>query len=181
MAGKLLESLQTDLSTRVYRVANGFNEALYLTANEPSLGMYRLQEHIQLTIPKVVEQKQALAQVRSETNDTCCDGVFTTGYLIVQVCQRVEGVCYDLEYNVQAVQKMADIDQFSRINSLLAKAVELKAKLNQPENTSTDRRVPSSSSQTTPMMSTLSPQFSIQASTPSSVTVDDELKPKQFD
>lgn len=64
MAGKLIESLQTDMSTRVYRVTNGFNEALYLTANEPSLGMYRLQEHIQLTIPKVVEQKQALAQVR---------------------------------------------------------------------------------------------------------------------
>ncbi len=63
MASKLIESLQTDLSTRVYRITNSFNEGLYLTANEPSLGMYRLQEHIQLAIPKVVEQRQALAQV----------------------------------------------------------------------------------------------------------------------
>ncbi len=63
MAGKLLESLQTDLSTRMYRVTNGFNEALYLVANEPSLGMYRIQEHIQTAIPKVVEQKQTLLQV----------------------------------------------------------------------------------------------------------------------
>ena len=64
MAGKLMESLQTDLSTRVYRVTSGFNEALYLVANEPSLGMYRLQEHIQTTVPKIVEQGQALQQVR---------------------------------------------------------------------------------------------------------------------
>lgn len=63
MAGKLMESLQTDLSTRLYRVTNGFNEALYLTANEPSLGMYRLQEHVHATVPKVVEQKQSLQQV----------------------------------------------------------------------------------------------------------------------
>lgn len=60
---KLMESLQTDLSTRVYRVTNGFNEALYLIANEPSLGMYRIQEHIQNTVPKVIEQRQALSQV----------------------------------------------------------------------------------------------------------------------
>lgn len=65
MAGKLMGSLQTDLSTRLYRVTNGFNEALYLVANEPSLGMYRIQEHIQATVPKIVEQKQALQQVAS--------------------------------------------------------------------------------------------------------------------
>ncbi len=63
MAGKLMESLQTDLSTRIYRITNGFNEALYLVANEPSLGMYRLQEHIQSTVPRVVEQRQVLQQV----------------------------------------------------------------------------------------------------------------------
>ena len=68
MAGKLMESLQTDLSTRIYRITNGFNEALYLVANEPSLGMYRLQEHIQATVPKVVEQRQTLHQVSSQLN-----------------------------------------------------------------------------------------------------------------
>ena len=61
---KLMESLQTDLSTRIYRVTSGFNEGLYLVANEPSLGMYRLQEHIQATVPKIVEQRQILHQVR---------------------------------------------------------------------------------------------------------------------
>lgn len=63
MASKLIESFQTDLPTRVYRVANGFNEALYLAANEPSLGMYRIQEHTQISVPRVVDQKQTLALV----------------------------------------------------------------------------------------------------------------------
>ena len=61
---KLVESFQADLPTRVFRVTNAFNEAVYLSANEPSLGMYRLQEHIQANVPKVVLQKQTLHRVR---------------------------------------------------------------------------------------------------------------------
>ena len=60
---KVVESFRTDLPTRIFRVTNGFNEAIYLAANEPSLGMYRLQEHIQTNVPKLVMQKQALQGV----------------------------------------------------------------------------------------------------------------------
>ena len=60
---KLVETFQADLPTRVFRVTNAFNEAVYLAANEPSLGMYRLQEHIQANVPKVVQQKQSLQRV----------------------------------------------------------------------------------------------------------------------
>lgn len=60
---RLVETLQTDLPTRVFRVTSGFNESLYLAANEPSLGMYRIQEHVQSNIPKVVDQKQQLQEV----------------------------------------------------------------------------------------------------------------------
>ena len=63
MAGKLIESLQSDLPTKAYRVASGLDEALHLVSNEPSLGMYRIQEHIQVNVPKVVDQRLTLAQV----------------------------------------------------------------------------------------------------------------------
>lgn len=63
MASKLLVGLQGDLPTRSYRVANGFNDSLYLAANEPSLGLYRIQEHVQGSVPKAVEQKQNLHEV----------------------------------------------------------------------------------------------------------------------
>ena len=55
--------MEPDLSTRMYRVSNGFNESLYLAANEPSLGLYRLQEHVQLTVPRIAEQKQGLQEI----------------------------------------------------------------------------------------------------------------------
>ena len=65
---KIVESFQADLPTRIFRVTNGFNESVYLAANEPSLGMYRLQEHIQTNVPKVVSQKQNLEKVRYVIN-----------------------------------------------------------------------------------------------------------------
>lgn len=61
---KLLGSLtQADVPTLSYRVTNGLNECIFLAANEPSLGLYRLQEHIQGEVPKVVESRQNLQQV----------------------------------------------------------------------------------------------------------------------
>ena len=62
---------------------------------------------------------------------------------MLQVCQRVEGVCYDLEYNTQAIQSMSKVSQFPHISSLLAKAVELKTRLNtvsQPESNASRAR-----------------------------------------
>lgn len=68
---KIVESFQADLATRVFRVTSGFNESVYLAANEPSLGMYRLQEHIQTTVPKVVNQKQTLQGVSVRDSVAC--------------------------------------------------------------------------------------------------------------
>lgn len=64
MASKILDSItQTDVSTLAYRTTSGLNECLFLAANEPSLGLYRIQEHVQNFVPKVVEQRQNLQQV----------------------------------------------------------------------------------------------------------------------
>ncbi len=61
---KLLGSItQADVSTLSYRVTNGLNECVYLVANEPSLGMHRIQEHVQIAVPKAVELRLNLQQV----------------------------------------------------------------------------------------------------------------------
>ncbi len=63
-ASKLFDSItQSDVPTLSYRTTNGLNECLYLAANEPSLGLYRIQEHVQLSVPRVVELKQHLQSV----------------------------------------------------------------------------------------------------------------------
>ena len=103
--------MSANLATRTYRVVSGFNEALYLVANEPSLGMYRIQEHVAVNIPRVVEQKQML-------KDTC---------------QQMEGACFDVDYDTQAVKQMGSITQFSNIRDNVKRAIELKMKLDELE------------------------------------------------
>ena len=101
--------MEADLSTRMFRVTSNFNEALYVTANEPSLGMYRIQEHIAMKVPKIVEQKRSLQDV----------------------CQQVQGACFDMEYDVQALRCMGSITQFANIRDNLRSAIELKARLDE--------------------------------------------------
>ena len=68
MASKILGSItQMDVATLTYRATSGLNECLYLAANEPSLGLYRIQEHVQSSVPRVVEQRQNLQQVATSS------------------------------------------------------------------------------------------------------------------
>ena len=87
--------LETDLSTRLVRVTTAFNDVLYSSANEPSLGMYRLQEHVAVTVPRLVEQQRQLRES----------------------CQRIGDACYDLEYDARTLSDMAGITQFGRIRN----------------------------------------------------------------
>ena len=42
---------------------------LNIVANEPSLGMYRIQEHIRKTLPKLEKQSQSLDEISLVFND----------------------------------------------------------------------------------------------------------------
>lgn len=110
--------LQTDLHTRMYRATSAFNEAYYLAANEPSLGMFRIQEHVNLTVPKIVEQRVALGDM----------------------CKQVVGACFDLDYDTQTVKAMTSIAQFRNIRGHIRKAIELTAKLEELERTQMESR-----------------------------------------
>lgn len=103
--------VETDLSTRVYRITCGLNESLFLAANEPSVGLFRLQEHVVNKVPKQVAESQTLDELS----------------------QRVQGACFDLEYDTETVKAMAGITQFSSVLSDLQKAIEIKQQLNKRE------------------------------------------------
>ena len=85
---KIVESFQADLPTRTFRVTNGFNEAVYFAANEPSLGMYRLQEHVQTNVPRVVSQKLTLRGVSFCLKRYCSEGKQT---VVVYIPSRFDG------------------------------------------------------------------------------------------
>ena len=87
--------LEPDPSTRMLRITTAFNDVLYSSANEPSLGMYRIQEHVNVTVPRLVEQQRQLREN----------------------CQRVEGARFDLEYDARTLRGMAGITQFKGIKN----------------------------------------------------------------
>ena len=96
--------VETDVSTRIFRVSTGINEAISTAANEPSLGMYRLQEHVLSSVPKLVNERQTMEDI----------------------CERVKGVNFDMEYDMEAVRSMTKITTFKNVLSNLHKAIEMR-------------------------------------------------------
>lgn len=115
--------VETDLSTRVYRITCGINESIVLAANEPSVGLYRLQEYVVAKVPKQVAERQALDELS----------------------KRVQGACFDLEYDTETVKAMAGITQFGSVLSDLQRAIEIKQQLDKVEVESRLRQQPSPS------------------------------------
>ena len=99
-----------DVQTSIRRVVNSFNATIYSLANEPSLGMYRIQEHISVAVPRVVGQKQALEIVN----------------------KQVEGACFDIEYDTRAMCDMKkSIKTFASVKDNLRRAIETKEKMDE--------------------------------------------------
>lgn len=110
-AKKMARFVETDLGTRIYRVTSGINEAVTVAANEPSVGLFRIQEHVVTNVPKVVSERRALDDI----------------------AQRVQGANYDIEYDHETVGEMSGITQFGNVLKDLQKAIELKQNLNSIE------------------------------------------------
>eukprot|EP00048_Salpingoeca_helianthica_P012082 m.174543 g.174543 ORF g.174543 m.174543 type:complete len:279 (+) comp15322_c1_seq5:3322-4158(+) len=93
--------MDRELLTRAKKVTQGFSESLYVLANEPSLGLYRLQEHIHKSVPELVEKKKEL----------------------LGLSERIQGAVHDAEYAVGAVQRMHNIAHVERMKFHLSRAI----------------------------------------------------------
>ncbi|KAF2353485.1 BLOC-1-related complex subunit 8, partial [Trinorchestia longiramus] len=57
------------LRTGVERIS----ENLHISANEPSLALYRLQEHVRRAAPPTVARRHHVTQLHSQLQGTCYD------------------------------------------------------------------------------------------------------------
>lgn len=106
-----LRLLDPETHYKVRKVTSKVNDSLQMLANEPSLGLYRIQEHIHRTTPALVEKKKEL-----EANK-----------------KKVEGATYDMDYSMLAIESMGRIKQFTNISEALRSAVEMKRMLDERE------------------------------------------------
>lgn len=56
---------EKELEYKVRRTCIGVNETIHMIANEPSLGLFRVQEHVKKTMPKVINATHSM----KKTND----------------------------------------------------------------------------------------------------------------
>jgi hypothetical protein len=108
-----------DLEQRVKKVSEKVSENIHIVANEPSLALFRLQEHVRKSLPVLIERKIDANKLH----------------------QELQGKYYDAEYAVQAIKSMyGSCSHFQNIQDLLKNAIFLKQQLTYEESRRQDRR-----------------------------------------
>ena len=98
-----------ELEVKSKRCCDGVNKTLHIIVNEPSLGLYRIQQHVRKTIPKVTNCSQSVDASQKELN----------------------GLVYDTEFSIQAVKDISkSSNTFETIEELLKRASSSAALIN---------------------------------------------------
>lgn len=61
--------------------AERISENMHIVANEPSLALYRLQEHVRKALPPMVERRVEVTKLQHELQGRCYDVEYALRYL----------------------------------------------------------------------------------------------------
>ncbi|XP_043247250.1 BLOC-1-related complex subunit 8 homolog isoform X1 [Amphibalanus amphitrite] len=107
------------LDARAKKATERASENMHILVNDPSLALYRMQEHIRKSLPPTVER-------RAE---------------VVQLHQQLQGHCYDAEYAINAVKAMQKAEPiFSNIQELLRNSLFFRQQLLYEEKRKSEKR-----------------------------------------
>ncbi|XP_034737368.1 BLOC-1-related complex subunit 8 isoform X2 [Etheostoma cragini] len=89
-------------------VTDKFTESMYVLANEPSVALYRLQEHVRRSLPELVQHKTDMQSWEEQS----------------------QGAIYSVEYACSAVKSMTNSSlYFKNIDGLLRQAISMKEQI----------------------------------------------------
>jgi len=94
--------LDAETAEKVRKANRGLSEYIQLIANEPSIGLFHVQEHIHRTIPKLVEIK----------NDYRTKG------------KQISDSSYDLNYSLSCIKNLRGLLTFQTIKKILDDTTE---------------------------------------------------------
>ncbi|KAG2463961.1 BORC8 protein, partial [Polypterus senegalus] len=90
-------------------VTDKFTESMYVLANEPSVALYRLQEHVRRSLPELVQHKTDMQGWEEQS----------------------QGAIYTVEYACSAVKSMTNSTlYFKSIEGLLRETIGIKDQMN---------------------------------------------------
>ncbi|CAM9293500.1 unnamed protein product [Lampetra fluviatilis] len=120
---------EVDMENKAKRVSDKLTDSMYILANEPSVALFRLQEHVRKSLPELVEHKawgspQPPHQPMSHPPPP-------SSVDMQSLEQQGQGLIYDVDYAIGAVNNIArSTTTFSNVEGLLRKAVAIKQQLN---------------------------------------------------
>ncbi|XP_006639919.2 BLOC-1-related complex subunit 8 isoform X1 [Lepisosteus oculatus] len=104
-----------EMQLKVKRVTDKFTESMYVLGNEPSVALYRLQEHVRRSLPELVQHKTDMQSWEEQS----------------------QGAIYSVEYACSAVKGMTNSSfYFKSIDGLLRQAIGLKDSINSSQGRS---------------------------------------------
>ncbi|KAM8746145.1 BLOC-1-related complex subunit 8 isoform X3 [Acanthopagrus latus] len=104
-----------EMQLKVRRVTDKFTESMYVLANEPSVALYRLQEHVRRSLPELVQHKTDMQSWEEQS----------------------QGAIYTVEYACSAVKSMTNSSMyFKNIDSLLRQAISMKEQISNSQGRS---------------------------------------------
>ncbi|XP_048352255.1 BLOC-1-related complex subunit 8 [Sphaerodactylus townsendi] len=100
---------EPEMQLKVKKVTDKFTESMYVLANEPSVALYRLQEHVRRSLPELAQHKTDMQSWEEQS----------------------QGAIYTVEYACSAIKNMKDsCVYFKSIDGLLRNAIAVKEQLN---------------------------------------------------
>lgn len=125
-------NILTDVELKARKYANTLNDCQYEVSNEPSLGFYRVQEHVRKSMPNLIEKNNELTSFRS----------------------KLQGSSFDLDYSLDAIVKMSRaVTTLESIESLLTDSLYAARQLHLKNLKSNSENLPSTQSHTSPRTS----------------------------
>ncbi|XP_029356056.1 BLOC-1-related complex subunit 8 isoform X1 [Echeneis naucrates] len=113
-----------EMQLKVRRVSDKFTESMYVLANEPSVALYRLQEHVRRSLPELVQHKTDMQSWEEQS----------------------QGAIYTVEYACSAVKSMTNSSMyFKNIDGLLRQAISIKEQVSSSQGRSLHDVTPSPS------------------------------------
>uniref|UniRef100_A0AC11EUP3 BLOC-1 related complex subunit 8 n=1 Tax=Ovis aries TaxID=9940 RepID=A0AC11EUP3_SHEEP len=90
-------------------VTDKFTESVYVLANEPSVALYRLQEHVRRSLPELAQHKADMQRWEEQS----------------------QGAIYTVEYACSAVKNLVDSSIYFRsVEGLLKQAISIRDHMN---------------------------------------------------
>ncbi|XP_066491536.1 BLOC-1-related complex subunit 8 [Tiliqua scincoides] len=100
---------EPEMQLKVKKVTDKFTESMYVLANEPSVALYRLQEHVRRSLPELAQHKADMQSWEEQS----------------------QGAIYTVEYACSAIKNMKDSSvYFKSIEGILRHAIMVKDQLN---------------------------------------------------